>query len=76
MEADLEEVEVHARSIQEEGITGGKEVQILARRIWEAHRNTGPGRNWVKPWLTMSKSSMCSFHCDGLECDGFEGNVV
>jgi hypothetical protein len=30
----------------------------------------------VKPWLTMSKSSTCSYHCDGFECDSFERNVV
>ena len=76
MEADIAEVEVHARSVQDEGITAGTDVHSRAERIWEAHRNGGPGRNWVKPWLTMSKSSTCSYHCDGFECDSFERNVV
>jgi hypothetical protein len=76
MEAEVAEVEVHARSVQEEGITGRTEIQSRAERIWEAHQNGGAGRNWVKPWLTMSKSSTCPYHCDGFQCDGFERNMV
>ena len=77
MEAEMTEVEFYARFVQDEWDSGElTEIQSRAKRIWEAHRNGGPGRYCVKPWLAMSKSSTCTYHCDGFECDGFERNKL
>ena len=70
MEVDVAEVEVHAGSVQDEGITVGiTEVQSGPYRIKAGHRNSGHGRNWVTPWLKMSNSSTCPYDCDGYELD-------
>lgn len=69
MKSDIAEVEAPAKSVQDEGSTGRiSEAQGAGpNRIRGGHRNRGPGRSWVTPWLTMSNSSTSPYHCDWFE---------
>jgi hypothetical protein len=77
MKVEIAEIELHIRSVQDEGSTSGiTEVRSGPNRIRDGHWNRGPRRNWVTPWLTTSKASTCLNHCDGFECDGYDLNIV
>ena len=68
MKAEIAKIEVHTRSVQDEGSTSGiTELRSGPYGIREGHWNIGPRGNWVTPWLTMSKASTCLYHCDGFE---------
>jgi hypothetical protein len=35
--------------------------------ILGGNRKSEPRRNWVVPWLTMSNSASCPYHCDWFD---------
>ena len=68
MEPETAEVEVQARSAQDERNAAGiAEVRSGPHNTGGIHRNTGPGSYWIRPWLKNTNSSMCPYHCDGFD---------
>ena len=75
MKAEIATIEIHTRSVQDEGNTSEiTEVRGGSYGIREGHGHRGPGDKWVTPWLTTSKASTCLYHGNGFE-RGFEPNI-
>lgn len=69
MKSEVAEVETHARPVREKRSTAGNlELRGAgSNRGRGGQLSSGLPRNWVKPWLTMSNSTLDTCQCDGDE---------